>query len=102
LRSYLVPCKLHVVRKGPDGGPWDAPQVRGLRRHLGFTQQRLARELGMRQQTVSEWEQGLYRPRGGSVTLLNLLAERASFGYDASSDDLPQPLLGQEGGRAEG
>lgn len=48
----------------------------------------------MRQQTISEWEQGLYRPRGGSVTLLNLLAERAAFGYDAFSD--------QEGGGGPG
>jgi len=70
--------------------------VRALRRHLGFTQQRLARELGMRQQTVSEWEQGLYQPRGGSVTLLNLLAERAAFGYDAFGDQ-PSAVSDQEG-----
>jgi len=45
---------------------WDAESVRGLRRHLALTQEQLADELGVRQQTVSEWETGAYRPRGAS------------------------------------
>ncbi|MFQ5860501.1 MAG: helix-turn-helix domain-containing protein [Dehalococcoidia bacterium] len=62
---------------------WNAPLVRALRRHLGLTQQELAQELGVRQQTISEWEQGLYRPRGASRTLLRMVAERADFRYEA-------------------
>jgi DNA-binding transcriptional regulator YiaG len=58
--------------------------VRALRRHLGLTQQELADELGTRQQTISEWERGLYRPRGTSSRLLTLVAERASFSYQAA------------------
>jgi DNA-binding transcriptional regulator YiaG len=57
--------------------------VRALRRHLGLTQQGLADELGTRQQTISEWERGLYRPRGASARLLTLVAERADFVYRA-------------------
>jgi len=62
---------------------WDAGRVRALRRHLGLTQAELARELGTRQQTISEWETGLYRPRGLSDRFLSLVAERAGFRYEA-------------------
>jgi DNA-binding transcriptional regulator YiaG len=61
--------------------PWDATSVRGLRRHLRLTQEQLAQELGVRQQTVSEWETGAYAPRGASERLLNIVAERAGFTY---------------------
>ena len=60
---------------------WDGSRVRALRTYLGMTQQELAEELGTRQQTISEWETGLYRPRGTSRTLLNMVAERAEFKY---------------------
>jgi DNA-binding transcriptional regulator YiaG len=62
---------------------WDAHSVRGLRRHLALTQAELARELGVRQQTVSEWETGVYTPRGASEKLLNIVAERGGFSYRA-------------------
>jgi DNA-binding transcriptional regulator YiaG len=65
---------------------WDATSVRRLRRHLALTQDRLAEELGVRQQTVSEWETGLYRPRGASERLLTIVAERAGFEYNANSE----------------
>jgi len=41
--------------------------------------------LGMRQQTISEWEKGMYEPRGASSTLLSIIAERAKFEYKATS-----------------
>jgi len=44
---------------------------------------KLAEELGTRQQTVSEWENGMYRPRGASATLLSIIAERSGFTYTA-------------------
>ena len=65
---------------------WDAAGVHALRRHLGLTQQGLADELGTRQQTISEWERGLYRPRGASARLLTLVAERADFPYEAGAE----------------
>lgn len=63
---------------------WDAQRVKALRRHLGYTQQQLSDELGTRQQTVSEWETGMYQPRGASARLLSLIAERAAFRYEDS------------------
>lgn len=65
---------------------WDAGQVRGLRRALGLTQQALALELGVRQQTISEWETGAYAPRGASARLLEMVAERAGVPYGVPSD----------------
>jgi len=66
---------------------WTKDEVRALRQHLNLTQARLAEELGTRQQTVSEWENGLYRPRGASATLLSIVAERSGFKYEASKKD---------------
>ena len=66
---------------------WDSEHIRALRRHLGLTQRELADRLGTRQQTISEWEIGLYKPRGASSTLLSIIAERADFIYEAT---LPQ------------
>ena len=66
-------------RTGKGKVSWDAERVRRLRRHLRLSQQGMARELGTRQQTISEWETGQYLPRGASSTLLNMIAERADF-----------------------
>ena len=62
---------------------WDSEHVRALRYHLGLTQRELADRLGTRQQTISEWEKGMYKPRGASSTLLSMVAERAKFEYKA-------------------
>jgi DNA-binding transcriptional regulator YiaG len=62
---------------------WSKEEVRSLRQHLNLTQARLAEELGTRQQTISEWENGMYRPRGASATLLSIIAERSGFTYKA-------------------
>jgi len=60
---------------------WNREEVRALREHLNLTQARLADELGTRQQTISEWENGAHRPRGASATLLSIVAERSGFTY---------------------
>lgn len=62
-----------------DAFEWDARTIRALRAFLDWSQSALARDLGIRQQTVSEWETGMYKPRGASVTILNLLARTAKF-----------------------
>ena len=68
---------------------WDSQRIRALRRHLGLTQRELADRLGTRQQTISEWEIGLYTPRGASATLLSMVAERAEFEYRATPAGKP-------------
>jgi len=60
---------------------WDSQRIQDLRRHLGLTQRELAERLGTRQQTISEWETGMYQPRGASATLLSIVAEQSRFKY---------------------
>jgi DNA-binding transcriptional regulator YiaG len=62
---------------------WDSQSIQALRQHLGLTQQEMADQLGTRQQTISEWETGMYQPRGASAMLLSLVAEKAEFKYQA-------------------
>jgi DNA-binding transcriptional regulator YiaG len=68
---------------------WDNECIQALRRHLGLTQRQLAETLGTRQQTISEWETGMYKPRGASATLLSIIAERAKFKYEAVPSKKP-------------
>ncbi|RLC61310.1 MAG: XRE family transcriptional regulator [Chloroflexi bacterium] len=77
---------------------WDSESVRLLREYLGMTQQQMSEELGTRQQTISEWETGMYRPRGGMNRLLTLVAERAGFDYDAV---VPKSFSGEEEGESQ-
>ena len=60
---------------------WDAGKVKALRQHLGLTQDELAQRMGARQQTISEWETGMYAPRGVSERMLGMVAEQAGFAY---------------------
>ncbi|HZY43858.1 MAG TPA: helix-turn-helix transcriptional regulator [Anaerolineae bacterium] len=62
---------------------WDAERVKALRDHLGMTQIQFAEELGVRQQTISEWEVGVYKPRRSTSKYLELIAERADFKFNS-------------------
>jgi DNA-binding transcriptional regulator YiaG len=65
---------------------WDSAKIHALRAHLKLTQNEMAEQLGTRQQTISEWEKGMYSPRGASATLLSIVAERAKFQYRAGEE----------------
>jgi DNA-binding transcriptional regulator YiaG len=81
---------------------WDAESIRALRKYMGMTQQQMSEELGTRQQTISEWETGMYRPRGGINRLLTLVAEQVGFEYQAlaegssSEEGAEEEELGEE------
>ena len=68
---------------------WDNKCIQALRQHLALTQRELATKLGTRQQTISEWETGMYQPRGASAILLSIIAERAEFKYQAIPSKKP-------------
>ena len=54
-------------------------------------------ELGVRQQTVSEWEVGLYTPRGASRRVLSMVAEQAGLycaGAPPEKSSYPNPDQG--------
>ena len=71
-RRYVVRREAGIVR-------WDADMIRALRRHLATDQAGLAEILGVRQQTISEWETGVYAPTRGRSKHLTIIAERAGF-----------------------
>jgi DNA-binding transcriptional regulator YiaG len=66
---------------------WNADTIKALRQHMGLTQQEMSDELGTRQQTISEWETGMYKPRGATRTLLNIVAERVGFVYHVEEEE---------------
>lgn len=80
--TFRKPGKVYNVRRDGDIVLWDADLVKALRHYMGLTQAEFARELGVRQPTVSEWETGAYGPRRSSSKLLTLVAERAGFRYE--------------------
>ncbi len=64
---------------------WNPDRIKALREHLGMTQRQLADELGVRQQTISEWEVGVYIPRRSTQKYLSLIAERVGFKYQTKA-----------------
>jgi DNA-binding transcriptional regulator YiaG len=57
---------------------WDAESVAELRARLEMTQAEFSETLGVRQQTVSEWETGMHTPKGASKKLLSMVREQAA------------------------
>ena len=71
---------------------WNAETIRSLRKFLRLSQSAFSKQLGIRQQTVSEWETGVYEPRGASSTLLNMIASGAGYGLVDLGESDPQPV----------
>jgi DNA-binding transcriptional regulator YiaG len=80
--------KLHyeAARVG-DTVQWNGELIQGLRVHMQLSQDAFADELGVRQQTVSEWERELYLPSRATSKYLTLVAERAGFTYQVRTSD---------------
>jgi DNA-binding transcriptional regulator YiaG len=66
---------------------WNSDSIKALRSQMGFTQSQLATELGVRQQTVSEWENGMYEPTRATSKHLSLVAEKVGFKYKVFRSD---------------
>lgn len=76
----------YTVEKSGDTVLWNSGMIRALRQHMGMSQGELADELGVRQQTVSEWETGVYAPSRATSKHLGLVAERAGFAYEVGEE----------------
>jgi len=66
---------------------WNGDRVQALRRWLQESQSELAKRLGTRQQTVSEWETGSSQPQRISQRLLGMVAEESGY-YSVEPVDL--------------
>lgn len=58
---------------------WQQDAIKALRKHMSLTQAQFAQELGVRRQTVSEWENGVYDPDRSTTKFLGLIAKQANF-----------------------
>jgi DNA-binding transcriptional regulator YiaG len=67
---------------------WDAKSIKALREFMGLSQTALANELGMRQQTISEWETGMYMPRHSTSKYLSIIADRVGFEFTADDTEV--------------
>jgi DNA-binding transcriptional regulator YiaG len=65
---------------------WQQDAIRALRKHMQMTQSQFAEELGVRRQTISEWENGVYDPDRSTSRFLRLIAQQAKFKEPESED----------------
>lgn len=72
---------LYPVRHQDNKIIWDADAIKALRQQCHLSQAELAERLGMRQQTISEWETGVYLPKRSTAKYLTLIAEQLHFSY---------------------
>lgn len=79
--TFAKPPNRYEVQRQGEVVLWDGELIRALRDHMGMNQARFAEELGVRQQTVSEWETAVYAPSRATCKYLMLVAERAGFTY---------------------
>jgi DNA-binding transcriptional regulator YiaG len=66
---------------------WHQDAIRALRKHMSLTQTEFAEQLGVRRQTVSEWENGVYDPDRSKAKFLELIAQQANFNVPADGSD---------------
>jgi DNA-binding transcriptional regulator YiaG len=78
--TFEKPEYKYDVRVEGDTVLWDGNMVRALRAHMDLSQQELAETMGVRQQTVSEWENGIYTPTRSRSKHLSMVAEGSGFG----------------------
>jgi len=77
-RPEHITYRITPIRRRPS---WSPDKIKELRDFTGWTQQDLANRMGVRQQTVSEWETGLHTPRYSTSKHLNLIAKDVQFPY---------------------
>nr|WP_225887018.1 helix-turn-helix transcriptional regulator [Nodosilinea nodulosa] len=59
---------------------WNGSAVKALRVYKRLSQEKFASELGVRRETVSEWENSKYEPDRSKRKLLSLIAKQVNFG----------------------
>ncbi|MDG2989869.1 helix-turn-helix domain-containing protein [Candidatus Synechococcus calcipolaris G9] len=58
---------------------WNADAIKALRIAKGLNQEQFASELGVRRETISEWENSKYEPDRSKCKLLNIVAKQVNF-----------------------
>jgi len=87
---------MSTLKNIPPSFTWGPRTIKSLRQSAGLSQSDLANLLGVRQQTISEWETDAYRPRGASIRMLNMVAEKYNFDFSANSEVFKQTTTNQK------
>jgi DNA-binding transcriptional regulator YiaG len=95
--TFRKPPDIYVVQQIDGVIQWNPELIRALRSHMGMTQAAFAKELEVRQQTVSEWEKGAYQPTRAFSKYLTLVAERAEFRYQSESPTPKESVVSPDG-----
>ncbi|WP_008311802.1 helix-turn-helix transcriptional regulator [Leptolyngbya sp. PCC 6406] len=80
---------------------WNEVTIRSLRQHLHLTQAEFADTLGVRRQTVSEWENGVYTPERSTIKHLQLIARTIVPPEDKASAESTESADALDGTREE-
>ena len=81
-KQIVTFCKFQAeysIQKKDGAVVWQQDAIKALRKHMTLTQAQFAQELGVRRQTVSEWENGVYDPDRSTTKFLELIAKQADF-----------------------
>ncbi|OGO17525.1 MAG: hypothetical protein A2Z14_00950 [Chloroflexi bacterium RBG_16_48_8] len=89
--TFGKPSIHYEVRREGDTILWTGSMVRALRVYLGFSQVELSEMLGVRQQTISEWENQIYMPTRSRSKHLHMVAEKAGFDFGGADQPLKEP-----------
>lgn len=72
---------------------WNKDSIKQLRKNLKLSQSEFAHQLGCRQQTVSEWEQGIYEPANAYTKLLeNFVAATKTSWFSPGPKRVEEPV----------
>ena len=83
-RVTFTPARVRYnVQRARGEVRWTGNMIRALRQHLQASQEEMAEMLGVRQQTVSEWETEAYAPTRARSKHLTLVAESSEFPFEA-------------------
>ncbi|MCC5634999.1 helix-turn-helix domain-containing protein [Nostoc sp. CHAB 5844] len=76
---FRKPPDQYQVQLQGDTVLWNAELIKALRQHMDLTQAEFAKRLGVRQATVSQWENSVYEPTLATSKYLTLIAKQARF-----------------------
>lgn len=81
MENQVVFRRIQVHRSNMTSAPlyWKAHEILSLREYLDLNQTQFASLLGVRQQTISEWENGLYEPKRSTCLVLDRIAKEHGF-----------------------
>lgn len=85
--KFHQPTSVYRVERIDGAVVWNSESIKALRHQMGLTQIEMAEQLGVRQQTISEWENGVYAPNRATSKYLSMVAEQTGFNYGLEATD---------------